>query len=214
MPEVCMEQISWISTYILNKHVGWRLKIKFLDDVIASTILLCLITTALPKFDISILDSLMRRMLRRVVGWGRVRIERKNMECHYAPHEYKTVLFPLRPWGDALSLAKCRLPSRVARGYHGWPQKLHNAIRKKIVNSILKTNHVVVEAVHPLYGMNVCVILFWINLARRPGWLQPRTGMVGLPKFLLGVVTLLDCPCPSGAVLLDSNGRKAESVPT
>ena len=27
-------------------------------------------------------------MLRHIVGW--VRVERRNMECHHAPHEHKT----------------------------------------------------------------------------------------------------------------------------
>ena len=111
---------------LLNKHISLRLRLKFFDSVISPTILFGLATTALPKSEISKLDSLRRRMLRHIVGWARVEGETWNVTMRRMNTRLLQAqqLLPMRLWSESLYLAKFRLAFRVARANHGWPQTI------------------------------------------------------------------------------------------
>ena len=111
---------------LLNKHISLRLRLKFFDSVISPTILFGLATTALPKSEISKLDSLRRRMLRHIVGCVRVEGETWNVTMRRMNTRLLQAqqLLPMRLWSESLYLAKFRLAFRVARANHGWPQTI------------------------------------------------------------------------------------------
>ena len=108
------------------KHISLRLRLKFFDSVISPTILFGLATTALPKSEISKLDSLRRRMLRHIVGWVRVEGETWNVTMRRMNTRLLQAqqLLPMRLWSESLYLAKFRLAFRVARANHGWLQTI------------------------------------------------------------------------------------------
>ena len=54
---------------LLNRHVSFKLRLKFFDSIISPAILFGLTTVPLSAAQLSKLDVVRRRMLRSIVGW-------------------------------------------------------------------------------------------------------------------------------------------------
>eukprot|EP00435_Cladocopium_sp_Y103_P027156 s884_g6.t1 len=85
---------------ILNKHVSLKLRLNFFDHVVSPTAMFGIATLPLTKVQIQKLDVVQRRMLRSIVGWGRMTDEswQDTMRRMNSRLDFAVTLHPVRKW--------------------------------------------------------------------------------------------------------------------
>ena len=124
-------QIAWMRFHqhrdiLTNKHLSRYSRIKFFDAVITPTILFGLSSCAMTRARMCSLDTLQRRMLRKIVGWTRVvdepwedTMRRMRLKVDSALTEY-----PMEDWSAQLLRRQFRLAYRVGNMTGSWPARL------------------------------------------------------------------------------------------
>ena len=124
-------QAAWAKFHIhrhifVDKAVSVYARLKLFQSVTSPTILFGLSEIPLMRSQVKQLDTLQRRMLRRVVGWIRSPAESwsDTMRRMNTRLEHALPVFPMEPWSVQLARQQFRLAHRVAQASDGWPARI------------------------------------------------------------------------------------------
>ena len=105
---------------LLNRHVSLRERLKYFDACVSPTVLFALCTLPVTRKRLEMLDTLQRRMLRRIVGWRKLADEswhdamvRMNERVARAEQ-----LHPMEAWSRLYARSQWRYAQHVLKGGH------------------------------------------------------------------------------------------------
>ena len=116
---------------LANKHVSWKLRLKFFNAVVTPAMLFCLHMLALTKGQLESINVLHRKMLRSIVGWVRLNGEDWSETMRRMNHRLSVALdlFPIPPWTEQLAKRQffcCQDSIGAILVINCWTLDLHN----------------------------------------------------------------------------------------